>query len=121
MGMLTNASMDRCEKSESPRECYKSDQDLQISHAFSFYAQYQDELSPIAEHAFPESYGGYIKSVTALHELANSKDAESLCSHIAELGREEKAECMSEVSKFEALAGQHINKKLQTTANSPAE
>lgn len=121
MGMLANASIDRCEKSESPRECYRWDKDLQVGHAFTFYLHHRNDLSPIAEHAFPDSYGGYLKSVSALHELASSKGAENLCSHIAEIGREEMEECMSEVSRFEALASKHINKKLEPTADAPAE
>ena len=77
-----------------------------------FYLQHQGDLSPIANLAFPQSYDGYLKSVAVLHEVASSKGAASLCSYVAELGREEITECVSAVSEFSALAGQHINKEL---------
>lgn len=121
MGFLANANVNRCEASDSPRDCYRWDQDLSVGHAFSFYTQNKDGLSPIAKYVFPESYQGYLKSVAGLHDLTSSKSAEDLCAYISDLGKEELAECISNIATFEQAARRHINKKLQPTADAPAE
>lgn len=110
MGMLANLDMNRCEENEAPRECYQLDQQMRIGHSFLFYTQYQERLSPIAQHVFSDPYQGYLKAVGNLHALASSKKPEELCAYLQDVGQSAITECKHDIDAFEKLAGQeHAN------------
>ena len=113
IGMLSNAEIARCEESDDPHSCYKWSEELSIGHAFIFYTQHSEKLSPISRHVFPESYEGYLKAVANLHALATERNHEDLCNYLRSVGKKEFEECKREIEQFVQQAGPHINKSKQ--------
>ena len=112
IGMLSNSEIKHCEENEDPHDCYKWSQELSIGHAFVFYTQHNEKLSPIARYVFPDSYEGYFKSVSNLYTLVTETDHGDLCNYLLRLGEKEFKERKQEIMSFIKLAGPHINKSI---------
>lgn len=87
IGMLSNSEVLRCEQDKDPHSCYKWSEELSIGHAFIFYTQHNEKLSPISQYIFPESYEGYLKAVSNLYTLATEISHEKLCNYARDLGK----------------------------------
>lgn len=113
LGMLSNSEIARCDEYEDPHGCYKWSEELSIGHAFVFYTQHSEKLSPISRYIFPDSYEGHLKAVANLYSLATERDHEDLCDYAGEVSEVEFRECKQEIAQFIEMAGSHINKAKQ--------
>ncbi len=108
IGMLANSEIQRCDKGESPKRCYKWTQELSISHAFIFYTQHSNKLSPAAQYIFPESHEAYLRAVKSLYDLASTRGPDSLCEYAHELGESEYSKCKNEINLFIQMANAQL-------------